>query len=91
MENAVKHGVGKSPDGGKVVISTREKENCYEVIVEDNGVGFDVNKTQEDGKTHIGIANVRSRLWEMSRATLDIVSAAGKGTTATITIPKNKS
>ena len=91
VENAVKHGVGKSPDGGKVVISTREKENCYEVIVEDNGVGFDVNKIQEDGKTHIGIANVRSRLWEMSRATLDIVSAAGKGTTATITIPKNKS
>lgn len=91
VENAVKHGVGKSPDGGKVVISTREKENCYEVIVEDNGVGFDVNKTQEDGKTHIGIANVRSRLWEMSRATLDIVSAEGKGTTATITIPKNKS
>ncbi len=91
VENAVKHGVGKSPDGGKVVISTREKENCYEVIVEDNGVGFDVNKIQEDGKTHIGIANVRSRLWEMSRATLDIVSAEGKGTTATITIPKNKS
>ena len=89
VENAVKHGVGKSPEGGEVVISTREKENCYEVIVEDNGVGFDVNKIQEDGKTHIGISNVRSRLWEMSRATLDIVSAAGKGTTATITIPKN--
>lgn len=89
VENAVKHGVGKAPNGGPVVIGTREKEDCYEVIVADDGVGFDVNQQAEDGKTHIGIANVRSRLWEMSRATLDISSEPGKGTTATVTIPKN--
>ena len=89
VENAVKHGVGKAPNGGTVVIGTREKEDCYEVIVADDGVGFDVNQQAEDGKTHIGIANVRSRLWEMSRATLDISSEPGKGTTATVTIPKN--
>lgn len=90
VENAVKHGVGKAPSGGTVVIGTREKEDCYEVIVADNGVGFDVNQQAEDGKNHIGIANVRSRLWEMSRATLDISSEPGKGTTATIMIPKNQ-
>ena len=73
-----------------MVIGTREKEDCYEVIVADDGVGFDVNQQSEDGKTHIGIANVRSRLWEMSHATLDISSEPGKGTTATIMIPKNQ-
>lgn len=88
VENAVKHGVGKSPNGGTIVISTRESKDCYEVIVADNGVGYDVNKTPNDGRTHIGISNVKSRLWEMSRATLDIVSAEGEGTTATIRIPK---
>lgn len=88
VENAVKYGVGKSPDGGTVNISTRENKDCYEVIVTDNGVGYDPDKTQDDGRTHIGIDNVRSRLWGMSHATLDIVSVEGEGTTATIRIPK---
>ena len=90
MENAVKYGVGKAPNGGTVRILTREKKDCYEVIVADDGVGYDVNKKQDDGRTHIGITNVKNRLWEMSRATLNIVSVMGEGTTATITIPKQK-
>ena len=54
----------------------------------DDGVGYDSSQNQDDERTHIGISNVRSRLWEMSRATLEIVSIQGQGTTATIQIPK---
>lgn len=88
IENAVKHGVGSLPLGGTVKFSTREYKDHFEISVQDNGVGFDVNEQKNDGKTHIGIENVRNRLWKMSNATLDITSVKGQGTTAVIKIPK---
>ena len=88
VENAVKHGVSKRPGGGTVTIRSRELPRFYEIAVVDDGVGFSPDRPQQDDRTHIGIANVRSRLWEMSRAELRIVSAPGRGTTATIRVPK---
>ncbi|MEG1877245.1 MAG: ATP-binding protein, partial [Lachnospiraceae bacterium] len=88
VENAVKHGVTKKKSGGTVNISTREREDCYEIIVADDGVGFDVLKPLTDTDTHVGIENVRSRLWSICRGTLDIKSAIGEGTTAIIRIPR---
>lgn len=88
VENAVKYGVGKTPDGGCVTIRTRQTESCYEVIVEDDGVGFDINEKKNDGKTHIGIENVRKRLWDMSHATLEVTGEKGHGTIAVIRLPK---
>lgn len=88
VENAVKYGVGKKPGGGTVTISTRAQENCYLITVSDDGVGYDPYQTQYDGRTHIGIDNVRSRLETMVGGLLTIVSQTGKGTVATIQIPK---
>ena len=42
VENAVKHGICGKEDSGTLVLTTREKEDCFEIIVEDDGVGFDV-------------------------------------------------
>ena len=42
----------------------------------------------EDGKTHIGIRNVRRRLQSMVGGTLTISSTPGKGTRAVVCIPK---
>ena len=88
VENAVKHGVGMKEDGGTVTIATREYDNRFEVIVSDDGVGFDTEKKPDDGRTHIGMENVRNRLKTMCNAVLNIKSKIGVGTTATITIPK---
>lgn len=88
VENAVNHGISDLPDGGCVTVSTREKTDCYEVRVSDNGIGFDPNIQPSDGLSHIGISNVRSRLDIMCHGTLNIVSAPGNGTTAVIKIPK---
>ncbi|MGN0160908.1 MAG: sensor histidine kinase [Lachnospiraceae bacterium] len=90
VENAVKHGVGKTQTGGTVTISTVEREEWYEVVVADDGAGYDVNEVQDDTRTHIGIENVRKRLWEMSHATLEIFSEKGKGTRVVIKIPKGE-
>ena len=87
-ENAVKHGICKSDKGGTVKISSRELDDCFEVEVSDDGAGFDVNETKNDGKSHLGIENVRSRLWKMCGAELEISSEIGKGTSAVIRLPK---
>ena len=91
VENAVKHGICKTENGGTVKISSRELSDCYEIEVSDNGISFDVNTPPNDGKTHLGIENVRYRLWKMCGATLQISSEIGKGTDAVIRLPKENS
>lgn len=88
VENAVNHGISDLPDGGRVIISTAEKSDCYEIRVSDNGVGFDPQSVVEDERSHVGINNVRSRLAVMCKGTLEIISSPNEGTTAIIKIPK---
>lgn len=90
VENAVKHGVTKKRDGGVVTLSTREREDSYIVTVSDTGRGFDPEHYSEDGKVHVGIQNVRTRLHTMMDGTLTITSAPGEGTQAVVTIPKRR-
>ena len=89
VENAVKYGVGQSEQGGTVTITARETEQYYEISVEDDGVG-DTGQTPSDERSHIGIENVRKRLWTMCQATLTIDSIIGKGTKAVIKLPKGE-
>ena len=91
VENAVRHGISKQPEGGILDISAYEKEDCYEIVIEDDGVGFDPEKGSDDtSRSHIGIENVRYRLREMCGGELEITSEIGFGTTATIRIPKDR-
>ena len=91
VENAVKHGICGKEDGGTLVLSTREKEDCFEIIVEDDGVGFDVDSLPNDGEKHLGVHNVQSRLEAMMGGSLNIISTPGIGTTAIIRVPKEGS
>lgn len=88
MENAIKHGIFPKSNGGTVKLATRETSECYEIMISDNGVGFRPGDKKEDGKSHIGIRNVRQRLEEMCGAELEISSILGVGTKVTIRIPK---
>lgn len=88
VENAVKYGLGKKIGGGTLTIRTREVQAGYEIQIIDDGVGYNPSQKQHDGRTHIGIENVKSRLWSMCQATLIIDSVLGEGTTARIVIPK---
>ena len=88
-ENAVKHGISKKKGGGTLTIATRETETAYEVIVSDDGTGFDVNeKKKDDGRSHIGMENIKRRLKEMCNADVVITSVIGEGTVARIILPK---
>ena len=90
VENAVFHGVRSREDGkGTVTVSTRELPDRYEITVEDDGPGFDPEAVSEDdGDTHIGMQNVRTRLRRWKGADLIVDSAPGEGCRATIVMPK---
>lgn len=88
VENAVRYGITKTYCGGTVKISSREEEADWVVTVQDNGAGFDPEAVYYDGRTHIGIQNVRNRLAVMCNGTLTIDSVLNKGTLAVITIPR---
>ena len=88
VENAVRYGVMKREFGGKIRISTDEDKKDYIIKVTDDGDGFDPAEQKNDDRTHVGINNVRIRIREMCRGTLNIRSSPGSGTTAEILIPK---
>ena len=87
VENAIKHGLMKLPEGGTVIISSWETENGYCVSVEDNGAGFDTSVLLDERK-HIGLRNIRGRVEAMCGGTLTVESTPGVGTKVVILIPK---
>lgn len=86
VENAIKHGVSKKMGSGYIILRTREDENSVIITVEDDGVGFDMAELEKEKS--VGVRNIRFRLEHLVRGKLDIQSEVGKGTTVTITIPK---
>ena len=91
VENAVHHGVLKREEGGTVTVKTEETSDAYLVTVSDDGVGFRPDmRPPDDGRTHIGIENVRGRLSALCGGTLTLHSEAGVGTTALLAIPKRE-
>lgn len=90
VENAVKHGITKKAEGGTVRITTYQTEKNYVVEIKDDGVGFDLTSKSNEKKGHVGINNVRSRLKDMCRGTLEIKSMVGVGTRVIVTLPKRR-
>jgi len=91
VENAVRHGVRGTEDGtGTVLVSSRELAACWEVTVADNGAGFVPGTLPDDGRAHVGLANVRKRLDYGCGGILHIESVPGQGSRVTIMIPKSK-
>lgn len=87
VENAIKHGLGKEPDGGTVTISSWKDDVGHHLSVVDDGVGFDPAAPLDPSRSHVGIENTRGRLRDMCGGTLSVESHPGKGTKVVITIP----
>ena len=87
VENAVKYGMMGSENVCTITIRTKCVERGYQVIIEDDGCGFDPEQVKNDGRKHIGIESVRNRLRFMVGGILTVRSVIGKGTTVIIEIP----
>ena len=84
----------RGDQGGTVHIRTGENEDVVYIIVEDDGVGFNVNAYHFDvssGKRDsTGLKNISFRLEKTMNASVTIQSNTGDGTKVMITIPREK-
>ena len=86
VENAIKH--GRDPYAGpfRISIRTRKTDCGSEIIVADNGRGFEQNDNSEP---HIALKNIQERLEIMCGGNLTITPNYGGGTLVTVIIPDN--
>lgn len=90
VENCIKHGLmGKEEGSIHVVLSTREEPDAYLIVIADDGCGFDVDHLPQDGRTHVGMSNVKDRIAMMCGGTVEVSSVIGQGTTVTVRLPKS--
>lgn len=86
VENAVRHGATMKENGGMVTIRSIRTEEGIVITVTDNGPGFDPNAPLSDGRSHLGLENVRKCLTASGCGELQLDSTPGTGTTVTIRI-----
>ena len=84
VENAIKH--GRDPYAGpfRIAVRTRRTDAGSEIVVEDNGRGFDAG---EDSEPHIALRNIRERLEMMCGGEMTITLNNGVGTVVKVMIP----
>ncbi|HEX7828358.1 MAG TPA: histidine kinase [Thermoanaerobaculia bacterium] len=85
VENAIRHGVAKSIDAGRVVIRVRRSGDVLEIAVIDDGPGID----RDPQLAGHGLENTRERLRALygEGASLTVSRHAPQGTIAILRIP----
>ena len=98
VENAVKHGMDPYAGPFHISIRTRKTDASSEIIVADDGRGFQADKVAllsaklspappDDSEPHIALMNIRERLEMMCGGSLTIAPNDSGGTVVTVTIP----
>ena len=84
VENAIRHGAGKRSESGLIEIAAAASNGDLLLSIRDNGPGYDV-----ESESGVGLANTRARLETLfgDAAQLDVGSADGAGTVATVRLP----
>ncbi len=96
VENAIKHGLFPSRQGGTLRITTKAKESSDLIRIEDNGVGFDTSILSDvfEEKKSVGMRSAILRLEREMDAKVSIRSStdpAHSGTCVEIEIPGKRS
>ncbi len=89
IENAVKHGIGRSDGGGTITLSASMRDGGMSVIVADTGAGIAQSEVGDLLNRGVGLSNVNSRLIKLygQSSRLRVDSAAGQGTTVSFSVP----
>ena len=90
VENSIKHGLSRKVGAGTITIRSWREHSRVMIEVEDDGMGFLLERLEQPMASGIGLANVRERLRVIYGATyqLTLTSEPGKGTRARIEIPE---
>ncbi|HEY0140447.1 MAG TPA: histidine kinase [Thermoanaerobaculia bacterium] len=83
IENAIRHGISRRPEGGKLEVRARVAGDQVRITVTDDGFGA----TSDDER--VGLGNTRARLQALygDRASLKLERGAVRGTVAEIVLP----
>ncbi len=83
VNNARKHAQSK-----QIRVQMRRKEDILTVMIEDDGIGFDLEQvvSQYEKGESLGLINLRERA-DLVNGLLSIDTAPGKGTRITLTVP----
>jgi sensor histidine kinase YesM len=86
VENAIRHGIARRSESGRVRVTARRDGDMLEVTVSDDGPGIDVIGASAASVPDHGIENTRARLRALygERASLVVSSGEWDGTTGTI-------
>jgi len=87
IENAIRHGIGRSSSAGRILISTAKIGGMVEVRVEDDGPGLPTGYSPDH--QGIGLTNTRARLQQLygEGARLEIKNRSGGGAVVTLRFP----
>src|SRR5687768_13938085 len=90
VENAIKHGLARKIGPGSLTLRATRNGGRAVIEVEDDGMGFLMERLDQPMSSGIGLANVRERLRVIYGASfqLALTSEPGKGTRARIEIPE---
>jgi len=90
VENSIKHGLSRKVGAGSILIRSRREHGRVVIEVEDDGMGFLMDRLDTPMSSGIGLTNVRERLHVIYGATyqLTLTSEPGRGTSARIEIPE---
>ena len=90
VENSVKHGLARKVGTGTIVIRSRREHGRVLIEVEDDGMGFVLDRLDQPMSSGIGLANVRERLRIIYGVAYQLIltSEPGRGTIARIEVPE---
>ncbi len=82
IENAVRHGISKKPEGGTITVRMMQKEEKICIEIEDDGVGIREEKlvtllSGNDINNGVGLLNIHNRLVKLYGKGLEISSELG--------------
>ena len=90
VENSIKHGLSRKVGPGSITIRSSRHAGRAIIEVEDDGMGFMLDRLDEPMSSGIGLANVRERLAVVygTAYQLTLDSEPGRGTSARIEVPE---
>ena len=99
VENAIFHGICPKDEKGTIRVISSINDEQLKITIEDDGVGMNAAQLEDiweksdhiqgSGLRHIGMSNTKKRLDQLfgGKATIEIESKLGQGTTVTILLP----
>ena len=85
VENAIRHGIARQPDAGRLIVEARRDGDMLVISVTDDGAGIELDSVKQGH----GIENTRERLRALygDKASLEVKKREEGGTIAVLSVP----